>query len=61
MEISPEIVAAVKADQCQSCGRQSYQDCPRSADKPCLREHEGGTRARRGNVTVLPVIRVEKF
>lgn len=61
IEITPDIVAAVKADQCEGCGRQSYEDCPRPTDKACFREFFGGQRARTGNVTVLPVIRVERY
>jgi hypothetical protein len=45
--ITPALVAAVRRDQCGSCGCQSYEHCPRSASHPCLREHEGGTRAPR--------------
>lgn len=43
-KVTPEVVAAVRADKCQGCGRQSYQNCPRPPDKLCLREHEFGLR-----------------
>lgn len=42
--VTREVVAAVAADKCFSCGVYSFESCPRSKKADCGREFHGGSR-----------------
>lgn len=44
MKITPEMVAAVKAAKCNSCGAYPFEDCKRHPLRDCYREFSGGSR-----------------
>lgn len=44
VSITKKLVEAVKKDACFSCGKHSYEACPRSTYAMCGREHQGGSR-----------------
>lgn len=60
IKITPKMVDAVRKDACFSCGRHSYDECPRATDSVCAREFHGGSRKRTAKVIVLPVVRIER-
>lgn len=61
LKITRKMVAAVRDDACFSCGRHSYEPCPRATDSVCAREFHGGSRKPTAKIVTLPVIRVEKY
>lgn len=57
IKISRRMVEAVKKDACFSCGRQSYEPCPRATDGLCGREFHGGSRKKTAPTIILPIVR----
>ena len=49
--ITEQLVDAVNADKCFSCGQYGFQNCLRFASLPCGREHQG--KLRKANPTVI--------
>lgn len=41
-QVTPEMVAAVKAAACGGCGAYPYEDCKRGVPGSCFRLHHGG-------------------
>lgn len=60
LRITEKMVRAVMDDRCMTCGRHSYDHCPKSTEALCSREFHGGSRKPTAKVIVLPVIRIER-
>lgn len=55
MNVTPEMVAAVKAAKCDSCGAFPYEDCKRHPQRDCGREFRGGSRVA-GEIDYGPLV-----